>query len=118
MTIQDASKELGISVDAVRKRLQRGTIKGKKNKQGRWIVDVDHEQGKDSNKDKAYETSSNELVTSMRDEIEYLRKENERKDHIIMNLTNKLPQLAAPREKTGILNKLFKKKHTAEADDI
>ena len=108
MTIQDASKELGLSVDAIRKRLQRGTIKGKKNKQGRWIVEVDQEQGEDINKDKVYETSSNELVMSMRDEIEYLRKENERKDHIIMNLTTRIPQLAAPKVKKAFFAKIFK----------
>lgn len=106
MTIQEAAAALNISVDGIRKRISRGTMKAKKNKQGRWIVDVDQESIKDNTKDTDNDTTSNVLVQSMQEQIEYLRSENERKDHIIMNLTNKIPQLAAPKER----RKWFKRK--------
>jgi len=52
---------------------------------------------------------------AMQEQIEYLRAENERKDHIIMNLTNKIPQLAAPKPKRSIF-KRWKHEERGEAE--
>ncbi|MDP8218635.1 MAG: hypothetical protein P9M03_07915 [Candidatus Theseobacter exili] len=110
MELVDAAKTLGITVDGIRKRIKRGTIKAKKNKSGRWVVDVDQESTKDKHKDTDKEQSSNLLVQSMQEQIEYLRAENERKDHIIMSFTNKLPQLAAPKEKSKFWSRFKREK--------
>ena len=125
MTIQDASKVLGITVDAIRKRIQRKTIKARKNKQGRWIVAIDLTEVEDEYKDDNKKTTSEDndsLVQSMKEQIESLNKQteylqqqieilqqaNERKDSIIMSLTNKIPVLQAPRERTSIFKKVFR----------
>lgn len=114
MNLVDAAKQLNISVDGLRKRIQRKAIKAKKNKQGRWMVEVDvQETVQDKDHDKTYTDSkdvdqdmSSALIDSMRQQIETLKqeldlshKENERRDSIIMSLTSRIPpQLAAPKQ--------------------
>ena len=41
MTLTDAGAALGISPDAVRMRVKRGTMRGEKDAQGRWQVWID-----------------------------------------------------------------------------
>ncbi len=41
MTLQEAGEALGISPDAVRMRVKRGTMRGEKDAQGRWQVWID-----------------------------------------------------------------------------
>jgi len=102
MTISEAAQALNMSVDGIRKRIQRKTIKAKKDKQGRWIVEVDTE-AQDKGKEPAQDTASIELIQVLKEQNDYLRQENERKDHIIMSLTNRLPQLEPPKRKTAVL---------------
>ena len=92
MTIDEAARLLGISREAVRKRIKRGTLKAKKDKSGRWAVEVP-----DDIPDTGQDTSS-KLVQVLQDEINYLREENRIKDRIIHNLTEKIPQLEAPKQ--------------------
>ncbi len=54
-------------------------------------------RGPDTGKDTG-EAVSRTLVQAIQGEIEYLRRESERKDVIIINLTNKIPQLAPPQQ--------------------
>lgn len=116
MTIQDASKVLGITVDAIRKRIQRKTIKARKNKQNRWIVEVDLSDIQTDDKDTNKEETGNDndrLVQSLQEQIEYLRQENERKDHIIMAFANKqIEPPGEPREKTSIFKRIFRHEKT------
>ena len=43
MTLQEAGDALGISPDAVRMRVKRGTMRGEKDAEGRWLVWVNTE---------------------------------------------------------------------------
>ena len=43
MTLQEAGEALGISPDAVRMRVKRGTMRGEKDAEGRWLVWVNTE---------------------------------------------------------------------------
>tara|TARA_R110000782_G_scaffold78253_2_gene154768 strand:- start:635 stop:1129 length:495 start_codon:yes stop_codon:yes gene_type:complete len=43
--LRQAAKQLETTPDALRKRLQRGRIQGKKDSSGKWLVDVGHEGG-------------------------------------------------------------------------
>ena len=117
MTIQELSKTLGISVDAVRKRLQRGTIKGSKDKFGHWVID-DEDIKQDTNQDTKQDTTGSDraLFQSMQQQIDFLQGELQRKDAMLMSMINKPQVLEAP--KVGILNKLFKKKSKVGANDI
>jgi len=95
MSLQDASQVLGVTVDALRKRLKRGTLKGRKDKSGKWLIDVDTDTGKDT----VHESASNELVKSLQSEIEFLRAELQRKDTLLMSMTSRIPKLEAPKRK-------------------
>ncbi len=97
VSIGEAATLLGISRDAVRKRIQRGTIEAKKGSNGRWMVTVDLDIVQDAGEDTGGDTSR-PLVQAMQQEIDFLRKELERKDHILLALTQKIPLLEAPKE--------------------
>jgi hypothetical protein len=45
VTLRQAAKQLGTTPDALRKKLQRGSIQGKKDSSGKWLVDVGHRDG-------------------------------------------------------------------------
>ena len=99
-----AAAVLGISKEALRKRIKRGSIEAKKDSTGRWqvyIEDARPDAGEDTRPDNvqdavldAYRTTMDEL----RRQNEFLQRELERKDHILMALTQKIPQLAAPKD--------------------
>lgn len=44
LTLIEAGQALGISPDAVRMRVKRGSLQGEKDAEGRWLVWVDVEQ--------------------------------------------------------------------------
>lgn len=101
-TVPEAADHLGLSQDAVRKRIKRHTIEHERDHDGRVFVFLDAattEQDDDQDRDR------DELVESYRDQIEYLRaqidartEELRRKDHIIAALTERIPELEPPPE--------------------
>ena len=93
--LDEASKLLGISKDALRKRAARGTIDAEKGAHGRWLIVLDNDL--DERPDNGLDTDRT-LLNAMEKEIEYLRRENERKDHIIMSLVQRVPQLGGARD--------------------
>lgn len=119
VTVQEAARRLGVKDDAVRKRIQRGTIEHDKDPDGRVFVylDATHDAAKDRWTENtayagAYDTTEDTsyvgLVDVLRDQVEYLRgvietrdrelearaEELRRKDTIIMSLTQRIPELA------------------------
>lgn len=98
LTIDQAADQLGITVDAVRGRVKRGTIAHER-EGGRVYVFVDADQpgtSRDQPTDQYGE--SNALISQLRDENAYLREENRRKDEIIMQQAISMRQLSAPPE--------------------
>ncbi|MDP8218160.1 MAG: AAA family ATPase [Candidatus Theseobacter exili] len=108
--ISDAAKLLNISKEATRKRIARKTIKAKK-KKNRWVVYIDDKDAvQDSIQDEA-NTVVDVLKTQIEQQqgqIEYLRQENEQKNHIIMSMTNNIQLLSAPKVKKSIFKRIFK----------
>src|SRR5215216_2949199 len=101
LTIQEASRRLGISEGAVRKRVTRGTLQYEKEDEGRIYVylGVGDRQGVDGGQDEGVDPNNNALISQLRDEVAYLRDENRRKDEIIMQQAMTMRQLtAAPQE--------------------
>jgi hypothetical protein len=103
VTVPEAAGMLGIGQSAVRKRIQRGTIPWDKDEEGRVYVYVDpsethSELGEDMSRDIPLGQSRDELLESYRDQIDFLRRELERKDTIIMSLTQRTPELEATPE--------------------
>ena len=111
VTVQEAAQRLGISQDAVRQRIRRGSMRHDKDDKGRVYVYINPTNTRptpvhDAPRDTVYDASrSNELVTELRNRIQFLeteladrKEEFRRKDHIIAALTQRIPELEPPSE--------------------
>jgi excisionase family DNA binding protein len=107
LTVAQAAERLGVTQDAVRKRIARGTIRHDKDSEGRIVVYLDtFERESDTDQDNRQDGTSNttqydgqdKYTRSLEDQIEFLRRELERKDTIIMSLTQRIPELEAAPE--------------------
>ena len=105
-TVHEAANVLGVSVDAIRKRIQRGTIPHERHEDGRVYVLIDKastmqdESGtststvQDTNQHKSpVRYGTEELVGSLQDQIGFLRRELERKDAILLRMAERIPEL-------------------------
>jgi hypothetical protein len=113
VSVAEAARRLGVSQDAVYKRIKRETIpweKGADDKTYVWIeehdVSVDSPR---SSTDRRYDSSTDQstdpLLDELRDRIRFLEAELEdrkdearRKDTVIMSLTQRIPELEAASE--------------------
>jgi len=94
LTVAQAADQLGISIDAMRARVKRGTVATER-EGGRVYVLLDTDQ--DADQDEARAGESSPLISQLREEVSYLREENRRKDHIIAGLVERIPPaLEAP----------------------
>ncbi len=106
VTMQQAADELGLTVEAIRKRVQRETLASDKGEDGRRYVYLDH--GRDTYRAEsrtAEGSPSYELVEALRDQIEYLQRQVEeerearrRADVLLTRLMDRVPELEAPRQ--------------------
>lgn len=104
-TVQEAAEILGTSVDAVRGRIRRGTLDSLKDEGVVYVLldATNREQHADQSPtnpgdSRQLTVDQSELVGEMREQIDWLRREVERKDTIIMSLTQRIPELEAPSE--------------------
>ena len=99
LTVAQAAETLSISQDAVRKRIARGTIPHDRDESGRVYVYLSpSETVHKTDQDDASKSVQDSYIRSLEDQIAFLRRELERKDTILMNLTDRIPQLEAPQE--------------------
>jgi uncharacterized coiled-coil protein SlyX len=103
LTVAQAAAALNISQDAVRKRIARGTIPHDRDDSGRVYVylaphETVHKTDLDTIQDDATKTVQDAYIRSLEDQIAFLRRELERKDAILLNLTERIPELEAPSE--------------------
>jgi len=103
LTVAQAADALDISQDAVRKRIARGTIPHDRDDSGRVYVylspsETIHKTDQDTMQDDATKTVQDTYVRSLEDQVAFLRRELERKDAILLNLTERIPELEAPSE--------------------
>jgi excisionase family DNA binding protein len=124
ITVQEAARRLGVKDDAIRKRIQRGTLDHDKDPEGRVFVylDATHDAAEDSYKDTtrypssdsikrtaqdtAHDSSYVDLVEVLQSELKDWKQvvatrdeELRRQDHIIAALTERIPELEASGEK-------------------
>jgi len=108
LTVQDASEVLGVSVDAVRMRVRRGSLEAEKDPDGRVYVRLDIDE---DNVKSERQVESSDLVEDLRDQVAYLRdqldrereartEERRRHDTIIAQLMQRIPELE-PAARTG-----------------
>ena len=102
VTMQQAADELGLSVEAIRKRVQRGSMRSDKGEDGRRYVYLD-----ESHREAQVEPSEGELVEELRDRVRSLEKmleeeretrteERRRHDTLMAQLMQRIPELEAP----------------------
>jgi uncharacterized coiled-coil protein SlyX len=103
LTVAEAAGALDISQDAVRKRIARDTIQHDRDESGRVFVylspsETVHKTDQDVTRDNASKTVQDRYIQSLEDQIAFLRRELERKDAILLNMTERIPELEAPPE--------------------
>ncbi len=97
LTFPEAAHALGISTEAVRMRVRRGTLRSERDETGtvKVLIDADEIPTGETN---------DALTEHLRSEVEYLREENQRKDHIIAALVSRVPALQAATDERGDAN--------------
>jgi excisionase family DNA binding protein len=98
LTVAQAADRLGVTQDAVRKRIARGTIRHEKDYEGHIFVYLDTFERESKT---VSDADQDKYTRSLEDQVDFLRRELERKDTIIMSLTQRIPELEAspePRE--------------------
>lgn len=101
VTLREAADILGLSKEAVRKRVIRGTLRSEKGEDGRGYVYLD------SGGDEAPTPEPGALTSELRNRIAYLEnlvetrdEEIRRRDTIIMNMTEAMKALSPPAQGT------------------
>lgn len=117
VTVDEAAKLLGTTANALRKRIERGTIRSEKVDGVRYVLLSDRDMPQhagdtsgDMPPDSAAPshdtaTGMSSFVDSLEDQVDYLRRQLEvwqeearRKDHIIAALTERIPEIGASTE--------------------
>ncbi len=98
VNVQEAARILGVSKQAVRQRIYRNTIPHTKDTNGTVYVQITppNAEGHGESND-VDNTVLLDYVATLKDRIKHLEEESSRKDHIIMSLTQRIPELTAPR---------------------
>jgi excisionase family DNA binding protein len=94
LTVAQAAERLGVTQDAVRQRVRRGTIEHERTDDGRVYVYLTEDDAQPDTVQKA-------LVEELRDRVRSLEEQLARRDAIMMRLTESLGQLGqleAPRQ--------------------
>ena len=101
VTIREAALLLGVSEGAVRKRVDRATLRSDKGKDGRVYVYLSdgEDGGYDNGVDASTTHASNPLISEMRSRIDFLEQELRRKDMILMNMTETMKALTSSPER-------------------
>jgi hypothetical protein len=105
--VAEASEALGISVEAVRGRIKRGTVEHERTPEGVYVfIDTDQPPtGHDQPSDQSRPDAAGALVEELRDRIAFLegqlrRRDEEigRRDAVLLNMTEAMKALNPPRE--------------------
>jgi hypothetical protein len=103
LDVNTAATVLGISADAVRKRVYRGTLESEKEADGSLFIWLDADALSSGR-----ERAEADVTQVLREQVDYLRgqlevwqEEARRKDHIIAALTERIPELEPARESTS-----------------
>jgi hypothetical protein len=98
--LSEAAEILGVSRDAVRMRVKRGTLRSEKGADGRVYVWVNVSPDTDPNAihPQGEGAAWRELIEELRDRVRSLEEANRENRRIIAALTSRIPELEAPQE--------------------
>jgi hypothetical protein len=106
LSVPQAAERLGITQDAVRKRIKRGYIEWEKDEDGRLYVWVNPaETAKETSSETSSETSKDvddavllDYVETLKGRIQHLEEESRRKDHLLAAALERIPAIEAPQD--------------------
>jgi transposase-like protein len=106
VTVAEAARRIGITPDAVRKRLERGNIEGERDARGRIYVYLESETSTTTGADTLADSSPTvsataRLIEELQRQNEYLREENRRKDHLLAAALERIPAIESPEPRGG-----------------
>ncbi|MDP9454629.1 MAG: helix-turn-helix domain-containing protein [Actinomycetota bacterium] len=101
-TVNQAAEILGISAEAVRARMNRGTLPKEKDEDGTVYVRLDGARTHTNGDHTADHTAPDSLAFQlMQDQIAFLRAELERKDHLLARALERIPAIEPPSDERG-----------------
>src|SRR5215208_8431767 len=105
VTVAEAAQLLNLSAEAVRSRVQRGTLPSVKVDGTVYVLlDVAQTRPDAAQTDERVSTQTHlsgdqtEFIASLQGQIDWLRREVERKDTLLMSLMQRIPELESPTE--------------------
>lgn len=107
VSVAEAARRLGVSQDAVYKRIKRGTIPYEKAEDDKTYVYIDQSvDGDETSTDATTDASTDPfintvLVAELRSRVRFLEEELQRKDAILMSLVQRVPQLEPAQQPPG-----------------
>ena len=101
VSVPEAAQRLGVTQDAVRKRIHRDAIAWEQDGDGRYYVYLEDTQDttRTTSRERRHDTHERDrdmLIEFLRSELAAWQEEARRKDHIIAALTERIPELEAP----------------------
>jgi predicted ArsR family transcriptional regulator len=88
--VSEAAARLGVTPDAVRQRIRRGTIEYEKADDGRYFVFLTSHAGR---RDSVQDGVQKALIERLHDENAFLRRALERKDHLLAMALERIPAI-------------------------
>jgi hypothetical protein len=91
--VRQAAETLGISSEGV---VRQRTLESDKGTDGRVFVWLDGKANESTGTQRESERDTHGAITRLENEVEWLRREVERKDTLLMTLVHRVPELEAP----------------------
>ena len=110
VSVYQAAEVMGVTVDAIRKRVSRGTIAHEKGEDGRvWVIlDTDQDTAskvRDADQPQsdavALISAKDETIAALREQLEQANERDRENRRIIAALTSRIPAIEAPAETPG-----------------
>jgi len=125
VTVAEAAQLLSLSAEAVRSRVQRGTLRSvKENSTVYVLLDVAQTRPDAAQTDEGAGTQTHlsgdqtEFISSLQEHIDWLRREVERKDTLLMSLMQRIPELEAPPEKQESPRTAYEEPYSTHAPPV
>jgi DNA-binding transcriptional MerR regulator len=99
LSVVEAAEALGVTRDAIHKRIRRGSIEHEQGDDGRFYVYVDTSTtGAEKSTDMSVDDRTDILIAELQDRVRSLEEANRENRRIIAALTQRIPAIEAPPE--------------------